>query len=300
MTTAAGPIRGTHLFLLAVGIVGVSMSGPVMAGATMVPALAMSLWRTALGAAVIAPPALVRRRAELTAMPARLWRLSALSGLMLAGHFATWVTSLHYTSVASATALVCLQVAWVVVIARLTGEAVAPQVFLGVGIALAGVVIVSGVDLTISARAVTGDLLAVAGGLFAAGYMTVGSRVREHTSTVTYTFVCYGACAAFLLVACAVGGVELLDFGAKGWLLIVTVTVVAQLLGHSVFNHLLAVMSPTVVSMVLLLEVPGAALLAGVFLDQVPPIGTYLGLALVCAGLAVVVRARALAEAPVE
>ena len=63
----------------------------------------------------------------------------------------------------------------------------------------------------------------------------------------------------------------------------------AQLLGHSVFNHLLATMSPTVVSLVLLLEVPGASLLAAVFLQQAPPWGVYAGLLLVLAGLAIVV-----------
>ncbi|MBA2418954.1 MAG: EamA/RhaT family transporter, partial [Nocardioidaceae bacterium] len=62
----------------------------------------------------------------------------------------------------------------------------------------------------------------------------------------------------------------------------------AQLLGHSVFNHLLAVMSPAVVSLLLLLEVPAAALLAGLFLGQTPPIGVYVGLVLILVGLAVV------------
>ena len=85
-------------------------------------------------------------------------------------------------------------------------------------------------------------------------------------------------------------------YGAKGWVLIIATTVVAQLLGHSIFNHLLSVMSPTVVSMALLLEVPGAALLAAVFLGQAPPVAVYLGLVLICGGLALVVRARSAAR----
>jgi drug/metabolite transporter (DMT)-like permease len=84
------------------------------------------------------------------------------------------------------------------------------------------------------------------------------------------------------------------------WLLLAAVTVCAQLLGHSLFNHLLAVMSPTVISLVLLLEVPGAALLAAVFLGQAPPAGVYVGLLLVLVGLAVVVRARRAPTEPVE
>ena len=72
----------------------------------------------------------------------------------------------------------------------------------------------------------------------------------------------------------------------------------AQLLGHSVFNHLLATMSPTVVSLVLLLEVPGAALLAAVFLGQAPPWGVYAGLLLILAGLGAGGRVALAAPAP--
>jgi drug/metabolite transporter (DMT)-like permease len=68
---------------------------------------------------------------------------------------------------------------------------------------------------------------------------------------------------------------------------------VAQIMGHSVFNHLLAVMSPLVISMIILLEIPGAAVLAAIFLGEKLPGGTYAGLALILVGLAVVVRGQA-------
>jgi drug/metabolite transporter (DMT)-like permease len=294
-----GDVAGNAV-LLAIGLLGVSSSGPMMAAATGVPALTMALWRTGLGAAAIAPGALLARRDELRSLTARDRNRSLLAGAFLAGHFATWVTSLHYTSVASATALVCLQVAWVVLVARLAGEPIPQLVVVGLTIALLGVLVVSGVDVTVSHRAVVGDVLAIAGGAFAAGYITIGSQVRERTSTTTYTFVCYASCAALLLAACAAGGVDLVGFDAKNWALIVGVTAAAQLLGHSVVNHLLAVMSPTVVSMALLLEVPGAAILAGVFLGQAPPFGAYVGLALICVGLAIVIRARGAARIPRE
>ena len=300
MTSRWPPDRVENAALLAVGLVGVSSSGPMMAAATGVPALAMAWWRTALGAVAIGPGALTRSRAELRALGRRERNRCLLAGLLLAGHFATWVTSLHYTSVASATALVCLQVAWVVVIARLAGEPIPRLVVVGLAIALVGVVVVSGVDVTVSGRAVAGDLLAIGGGVFAAGYITVGAQVREQTSTTTYTFVCYTACALVLLAACLVGRVDLSGYDAKNWALIIGVTLSAQLLGHSVFNHLLAVMSPTVVSLVLLLEVPGAAFLAGVFLGQAPPVGAYVGLAVIVGGLAIVVRARSAATTPRE
>ena len=78
---------------------------------------------------------------------------------------------------------------------------------------------------------------------------------------------------------------------------IIAITVCAQLVGHTAFNHLLATMSPLVVSMIILLEIPGAALLAAVFLDEVLPAGTYAGLGLILAGLAVVVMGQKPARA---
>jgi drug/metabolite transporter (DMT)-like permease len=297
---ARRPVSAAHIALLVVGLLGVSGSGPLMAGATMVPAMAMSFWRTGLGAIAITPLALTRHRANLANMARREVVRSVFAGLMLAGHFATWVSALHYTSVASATALVCLQVAWVVLIARLSGHRITREVGLGLLLSLLGVVVVSGVDVTISTEALVGDVLALGGGIFAALYITVGSSVRVHATTTTYTFVCYTTSAIVLLASCLAFGVDLGGYGAKGWLLIASVTLVAQLLGHSIFNHLLSVMSPTVVSMVLLLEVPGAALLAGVFLSQTPPIGVYIGLAFILGGMALVLRARGESDLPAE
>ena len=255
-----------------------------------------------MATALLIPVAGVTRRAELRGLTRRQLAAVGLAGAMLAAHFATWVSSLKLTSVASATALVCLQVGWVVLIARLRGHAVTYAVLAGLVVAFAGVLVVSGVDVSLSGRALVGDLLALAGGVFAAGYTWLGSAVRQSMTTTTYTTLCYGFCAVLLLAVCLAFGVPLWGYDARAWVGLVGVTVAAQLLGHSVFNHLLAVMSPTFVSLVLLLEVPGAALLAAVFLEQAPPAGVYAGLGLILAGLAiVVVRGGATTvEAPVD
>lgn len=285
-------LDGTHIGLLAVGVVGVSLSGPLMAAATAVPALAMSFWRTGLGALAMAPTGLTRHRRELVVLPRRALVRSCFAGAMLAAHFAAWTGSLKLTSVASATALVCLQAAWVVVLSRLAGVSASRGVWSGLLLALVGVLIVSGVDLSVSTRALAGDALAFAGGAFAAVYTIVGGRVREEASTATYGLLCYTTSALVLLVASLLWQVQLTGFPAKDWLLILAVTLAAQIGGHTVFNHLLATLSPTLVSMTLLLEVPGAAVLAAVLLGQAPPAAVYAGLVLICAGLAVVVSAR--------
>jgi drug/metabolite transporter (DMT)-like permease len=274
--------------LMVVGVVAVSMSAPLAAAMT-VPALAVAFWRNALGTAAVTPSAL-RRRDELVGLSRRNVGLLVTAGVALAVHFGCWIPSLRLTSVASATALVSLQVAWVVVWELLRGRRYDARVVAGMLLALVGTVVVAGVDLTVSARAIAGDMLALVGGIGTAAYMLVGARARETVSTSTYTWVCYGTCAALMGVACLLAGQDLAGYPARQWLLLLTLTATAQLLGHSVFNHLLATTSPTRVGLLLLLEVPGASLLAAVFLGQRPPAATFVGLAVILAGMALVIR----------
>src|SRR5699024_3254207 len=103
-------------------------------------------------------------------------------------------------------------------------------------------------------------------------------------------------CALVLAAAAVVSGVDLTGLSSRAWLLIAAVTLSAQLFGHSLINYLLAVMSPRIVAMLLLLEVPGAALLAGVFLHQTPVWGVYAGLVMILAGLVVVTLRKRPAE----
>ena len=293
------------LLLLAVGVVAVSLSGPLMAAAV-VPPLAIAFWRNAFAAAVIGPAAVTRQGPELRGLTGRRLGLVLASGAVLALHFATWVTSLTLTSVASATAIVCLQLAWVVCWQLMRGERFGRMVVVGLALAFAGVLVVSGVDLTLSSRALAGDGLALVGGVAAAAYTVIGSRARQSASTTTYTFVCYGSCAVLLAVACLVSGQHLGGYPLRQWGLLLLITGTAQLLGHSVFNHLVATTGPLLVSLALLLEVPGAALLAAAIVHQTPPATAVAGLAVMLVGMTVVVvqqvpgrRSREL-EAPVD
>ena len=290
------------MLLLAVGVVAVSLSGPLMA-AMVVPPLAISFWRNGLATALLSPGVLASRRDELATVRGRPLTLVLGSGLALAVHFATWVTSLTLTSVASATAIVCLQIVWVVAWQLVQGERFGVRVVMGLVLALAGVLVVSGVDFNVSTRALGGDALALVGGAAAAVYMVVGSRARQVISTSTYTFVCYGTCAVLLALACVVARQPLWGYDWSQWGLLVLVTLTAQLLGHSVFNHLLATTSPLVVSLTLLLEVPGASLLAAALLHQVPPPAAVVGLVVMLSGMVLVVvynRAPGLDEPPVD
>lgn len=276
------------LGLLAVGVCAVSLAAPLMAQ-LVVPALAIAFWRNAMATGVLVPVVAVRRRDEVAALDRRTACAILAAGLCLAAHFGFWITSLTMTSVASSTAIVSLQVIWVVGWDLLRGRPVPRRVLAGVGVATVGAVVVSGVDLSLSSRALAGDALALVGSVAVAAYAVIGGGVRRTVSTTTYTAGAYGVAALALLVAALVAGQDLGGYDADQWGWLVLLVATAQLLGHSVFNHLLATVTPTVVSLALLLEIPGAALVAGFWLDQVPGWGAVGGLVLILGGMAAVV-----------
>jgi drug/metabolite transporter (DMT)-like permease len=289
--------RVVTVVLLVVAVAAVSSSGPLIAALSVAP-FAVAFWRNGLATAALLPVTAFRRRDELRALDARTVGGCALAGVLLAAHFATWVPSVHLTSVATSTALVCTTPVWTALLGR---TRVPRTTWTGIGIAVAGVVLLTGVDLTVSPRALAGDVLALVGGMFAAGYVLVGERVRRIASTTVYTTLCYAVCAAVLFVLCVATGTPLGGYDAASWLGLLALTAGPQLLGHSLFNQVLDRVPATVVSLVILFEVPGAALLAWAFLGQAPPRAAWLGIALLLAGLAVVVlgsRRRTLLTTP--
>jgi drug/metabolite transporter (DMT)-like permease len=234
----------------------------------------------------------VAHRGRLRALDRDERRRSVLAGVLLALHFAAWVPSLSYTSVASSTALVATQPVWAAIIARWRGDHVARGAWVGIGIAVAGVAVLSGVDLSIDPRALFGDMLALAGGALAAAYVTVGADVRRTVPTTVYAFVCYGVAAAVLLVVCLVARQPLTGYDAGTWWALVGLTVGPQLLGHTVFNRVLSTIDATLASVAILFEVLGAALLAWAFFGEVPPLSALPAGVLIAAGLVIVLRSQ--------
>ncbi|HYN75395.1 MAG TPA: DMT family transporter [Candidatus Limnocylindria bacterium] len=279
--------------LLAVVVAAVSTSGPLVV-ATAVPALAIAFWRNALGAVAVGGYVATRprRRAELAGLTRRELRLSGVAGVFLALHFATWIPSLRLTSVASSVALVCLQPVWGVLIARARGHAVPRQAWAGIAIAFGGVLVLTGIDAGQGRQVLLGDLLAIVGGMAAAGYVTVGAEVRRTVSTSPYTLLCYSLCAMLLAGTCLATGASFSGYTQADWARIVLLTILAQLLGHTLANVVLRTTSATVVSLAILLEVPGSIIVAALLLGQVPPLEVLPAVALMLGGIVVVVRAQ--------
>ncbi|WP_448613935.1 DMT family transporter [Modestobacter sp. URMC 112] len=274
---------------MAVAVAGVSFSGPLTA-LVATSFLALAFWRNAAGAALLLPVVLLRERTALSGLRPRQLVSSAVAGLFLAAHFAAWLPSLSMTTVAASTALVTTTPVWTALAARVSGVRLPGAVWAGLGLAVVGAAMIAGVDVTVSWRALAGDALALLGAVCAGGYMLAGARARQRLPTSTYAVVCYSTCAAAVAVAAWWVDVPLTGFSARDWWLIAAITVCAQLLGHTLLNLVLSTVGPTVVGLAVLLEVPGALLVALVLLRQVPPLLALPGMVAVVLGVALVIR----------
>ena len=194
------------------------------------------------------------------------------------------------SDLAASTALVATQVVWAALIAFATGHRAPRAEWIGIGIALIGTFVLTGIDISLDPDALFGDLLALAGAVAAAAYVVFGQRVRSVLPLSAYTSVVYVVAALTLLVLCLVTGTQLVGFSVRDWWLIVAITVFAQLGGHSLMNMALRSFSATAVSLAILLEVPGATLLGWVWPGQTPPWELLPGAVLVLIGLVVVVH----------
>jgi drug/metabolite transporter (DMT)-like permease len=273
-----------------VAVIGISLSAPLTTLVT-APMLALAFWRNVGGAAVLLPVLLLRDRSTLTGLRPRDLGSSVVAGLFLAAHFAAWLPSLSMTTVAASTALVTTTPIWTALAARVSGVRLPAAIWWGLVLAVVGVALIAGVDVTVSVRALAGDGLALLGAVCAGGYVLAGARARQRLPTSAYAVVCYSVCAVAIAVSALVVRAPLAGFSTRDWLLIAAITVCAQLLGHTLLNQVLSSVGPTVVSLVVLLEVPGALLFALVLLEQVPPLLALPGVLLVVVGVALVVRA---------
>jgi drug/metabolite transporter (DMT)-like permease len=284
-----------QVLLLLVGVVAVSFSAIFIRLAD-APALTIAFYRTGIAAALVLPVAVLRRREELMGLTRRQVAIAVLAGAMLALHFAVWITSLSYTTIAASVVLVTTQPIWVAALSWiLFGERLRSLVLVGVLVALGGAAVVSGGDFASSARprALEGDLLALAGAITAAIYFVAGRHLRRDVSLPTYAGLAYGTCAVLLLPVVLLTGTELTGFPAKTWGLFVLMALVPQMLGHTVFNFLLRDVEATVVAITVMGEPVGATLLALAVFGEAPPVNAVLGGVLILAGIYVAITAQA-------
>ena len=291
------PILGVGFAILAVSTASIF----IRFAQPYVPALVIAAWRLVLATLLLAPLAFIRHRSELRSLSRSDLGLALLSGLFLALHFATWITSFEYTTVASSVVLVSTVPLWVALLSPftlkepLTGVVVMGIIFTLVGSAIVGLsdaCLWSFTGLTcppladfVHGKAFVGDILALTGGIMAAGYLLVGRRLRSQFSLVPYVFVVYGMAGAVLLVATLGTGERLAGFPPQAYLWLILLALVPQLIGHSTFNWALRYLSAAYVSITLLGEPIGSTILAYFLLKETPSTLKLFGAILILAGI---------------
>lgn len=296
-------------FVLGIGIAAVSTASILIRFAQQeAPSLVIAAMRLTIAAIILAPYVLTRHIHEFQRLAKIDWVLIAVSGMFLAFHFATWISSLEFTSVASSVVLVTTTPLWVAILSPvLLKERISRNVAIGLVLALAGGVIVSlgnecqfslaGVNCQIgkgffARNDIWGNLLALAGAFCATGYLLIGRKVRKLLSAIAYVFLVYSIAGATLLFWLWGRGLSVAGYPIQIYLLFLSLAVFPQLIGHSSFNWALGYLPASAVSIALLGEPVGTVILSFLILSETPTVAEAFGGLLILAGIYLAVRSQ--------
>ena len=298
MTTAPGFDRRAPV-VLGLALLGVSLSGPLVRLSHAHP-IAIAAWRLGFSLVIVGVMLLATGEwRQWRFLSAREGVIAAGAGSMLALHFWSWNTSVALTSVAASVVLVNTQP---VVVALMSvfwlREAPSRQQWIGIGIAMAGALIVALPDLLAASptenhpRALLGDLLALVGALTAALYFVAGRRLRGTLELWSYVGLVYGSCFVALLILAALAHAPLAPQPPRELGLFAALAVGPMLLGHTGLNWALKRSPAYVVNLTLLGEPVGATIIAAFLpgIREVPGPATLIGGAIVFVGILLTAR----------
>lgn len=265
-----------------------------------VPSIVIATLRLSFATILLAPLALTKHGAELKRFTRTEILLGALSGLFLALHFATWISSLEYTSVASSAVFVSTGPLWVAMLSPfLLNERLSRITSLGLTLALAGGTVIGLSDACswndglscpnigdfLQGRAMWGNFLALLGAWAVTGYLIIGRKIRTSISLIPYIFLVYGMAAVALIVFMLFSGNSPFGYASKSYAWIFLLALIPQLIGHSLFNWALKHISATFVAVSTLGEPLGSAILAIFILNEFPSYIVLLGGILILTGI---------------
>lgn len=254
---------------LLVGVFAVSTGAIFARLAGEAPALVIAAYRVGLATLVLAPIAWFTVRDELKGLSARDFRMAILSGLFLALHFATWISSLDYTSVANSVVLVNTNPLWVGILTPfITHERIRTIAVISIGISVIGGIIIGYGDFATGGDALRGDFLALMGSICAAVYILLGRNLRRKLSLVAYIMVCYGSAAAILWIIVLSLGLPITGFSTRTVSAFWAMALIPQLIGHTSYNWSLKWFSAATIAVSLLGEPIGSTILAYFLFDE--------------------------------
>lgn len=294
--------RISQLLILIFGVLSISTAAIIIRYAQReANSLVIASARMLLSTLPLIPIVLFRHKEEIKRISRRSLFLSLLSGTFLAIHFATWITSLEYTSIASSVVLVCTTPVWVTLFGVFVyREKVKGIIWVGIGLALLGgsfvalneVCSINSLSLScnfggfeFAGKTIFGNLLAFIGALMAAGYLLVGRAVRPHLSLVPYAFIVYGTSAVLLTGWVLLTRTSINIYSPVTYLLFVLLAIFPQLIGHSSLNWALKYLPTTYVAIAQMGEPVGSTMLAIVLFKEIPSPLKIIGAVFILAGI---------------
>ncbi|MGB7297491.1 MAG: DMT family transporter, partial [Candidatus Aminicenantales bacterium] len=290
------------VFVLVLGVLAVSTSSIFIRFAqNNAPSLVIAAYRLTLASLLLSPIALFRQRTVLFSLTPGEMLLALVSGFFLALHFASFITSLEYTTVASSVVLSTSTPLWVALLAPvILKEPMNRHLFIGMVLALVGSSIVglsdtcalnvNGINCPplenfLGDQSLFGNFLALFAAWMAVGYIMIGRRLRSKISLVSYIFLVYGMAALVLLLVMFLAGQTPLGYPSQTYLWLVLLALVPQLLGHSSYNWALGHLSATYVSIAIIGEPIGSTILAYFLLEETPAALKIFGAILILVGI---------------
>ena len=270
------------IIMIVVGVFGISLSS-IFVKYSEAPSAVTAAYRLLWTILLMSPVTFGKReiRQELFHV-----LLSAFSGVFLAFHFTLWFESLHHTSVASSTTIVCTEVIWVSLgYAFFLKGRISLRAILAIAVTLIGSVLIAFADSSAGGAHLYGDLLSLLAAIAVAVYVLIGRVVRETLSTTVYTFIVYSSCGAMLLLLCFLQGSGLTGYGVSGVMVGLLLAVFSTILGHSIFSWCLKYFSPSFVSASKLCEPVVAAILAGFLFGETPTVLQLVGGSMILCGV---------------
>ncbi|GAB4556216.1 MAG: DMT family transporter [Pleurocapsa sp.] len=213
------------------------------------------------------------------------------AGICLGLHFATWITSLAFTSIAASTTLVTTNPIWVGLLSRWwLKEKLSQQAIVGIAIALTGGMLIALGDVNSSdnnSNPFLGDILALVGAMMASLYIVLGSQAQQKGLNITsYVAIAYSSAAVFLLPLPLFFQTSYLGYPSQVYLYILLMAIISQLLGHTSFNWAVRWISPTFISISLLFEPIVSSYLGWVIFSEMPSIWVFIGGSILLVGVA--------------
>lgn len=276
--------------ILFIGVLSVSFAAVFIRLAD-APPLVIAAYRLGIASVILIPFASMRFGKTLKKLSRSDILLVLLSGVFIALHFALWITSLSYTSIASSVVLVTSHPVFVAVISYfLWGERLNRLAVLGIIVALVGVVFINYSGFSLHPQALFGDLLALLAAFFMGAYLVIGRQLRARINIWHYLAVIYTCAAIILLLAAVVSGQSLVGYSSATYTMLILLALVPQLIGHSSLNVAVRMMPVILVSVAILGEPVLATALGYFILGEWATTGEIVGGLLTLAGIFIVMR----------